>query len=83
MSKGDHKHYMEKKKFNEQPEAVMNTINGRIGGDDVLDNIFGLGSSDLFAKVQRIQYSSLVEPVFMQEELLQTGFQQLPIFLVR
>ena len=54
MSKGDHKHYMEKEIY-EQPEAVMNTINGRIGGDDVLDNIFGLGSSDLFAKVQRIQ----------------------------
>jgi glucosamine--fructose-6-phosphate aminotransferase (isomerizing) len=54
MSKGDHKHYMEKEIY-EQPEAVMNTINGRIGGDDVLDNIFGLGSSDLFAKVQRVQ----------------------------
>ena len=54
MSKGDHKHYMEKESY-EQHEAVMNTINGRFGGDDVLDNIFGLGSSDLFAKVQRIQ----------------------------
>ena len=27
----------------------------RIGGEDVLDNIFGLGSSDLFSKVKRIQ----------------------------
>ena len=54
MSKGDYKHYMEKEIY-EQPEAIMNTINGRIGGDDVLDNIFGLGSSDLFAEVKRIQ----------------------------
>ena len=54
MSKGDHKHYMEKEIY-EQPEAVSNTIDGRIGGEDVLDNIFGLGSSDLFSKVERIQ----------------------------
>ena len=43
------------KEIYEQPEAVMNTINGRVGGDDVLDNISGLGSSELFAKVKSIQ----------------------------
>ena len=32
-SKGDYKYYMEKKY--EQPEAVSNTIDGRIGGEDV------------------------------------------------
>ena len=53
-SKGDYRHYMEKEIY-EQPEAVSNTIDGRIGGEDVLDNIFGLGSSDLFSKVERIQ----------------------------
>ena len=53
-SKGDYRHYMEKEIY-EQPEAVSNTIDGRIGGEDVLDNIFGLGSSDLFTKVKRIQ----------------------------
>ncbi len=53
-SKGDYRHYMEKEIY-EQPEAVSNTIDGRIGGEDVLDNIFGLGSSDVFAKVKRIQ----------------------------
>jgi len=53
-SKGSFKHYMEKEIY-EQPEAVSNTIDGRIGGEDVLDNIFGLGSSDLFSQVQRIQ----------------------------
>ena len=53
-SKGEYRHYMEKEIY-EQPEAVSNTIDGRIGGEDVLDNIFGLGSSDLFSKVKRIQ----------------------------
>ena len=54
MSKGDYRHYMEKEIY-DQPEAIMNTINGRVGGDDVLDNVFGLGSTELFSKVKRIQ----------------------------
>ena len=53
-SKGDYRHYMEKEIY-EQPDAVSNTIDGIIGGEDVLDNIFGLGSSEVFAKVKRIQ----------------------------
>ena len=53
-SKGDYRHYMEKEIY-EQPEAIMNTINGRVGGDDVLDNVFGLGSTELFSNVKRIQ----------------------------
>ena len=53
-SKGEYKHYMEKEIY-EQPQAILNTIDGRVGGDDVLDNIFGLGSSDIFEKVKRIQ----------------------------
>ena len=53
-SKGEYKHFMEKEIY-EQPEAVSKTIDGRIGGEDVLDNIFGLGSSDLFSQVKRIQ----------------------------
>ena len=53
-SKGDYRHFMEKEIY-EQPEAILNTIDGRVGGDDVLDNIFGLGSSEVFEKVKRIQ----------------------------
>ena len=53
-SKGDYRHYMEKEIY-EQPEAVSKTIEGRIGGEDVLDNIFGLDSNALFSKVKRIQ----------------------------
>ena len=53
-SKGEFKHFMEKEIY-EQPQAILNTIDGRVGGDDVLDNIFGLGSSDILKKVKRIQ----------------------------
>ena len=53
-SKGEYRHFMEKEIY-EQPQAILNTIDGRVGGDDVLDNIFGLGSSDIFEKVKRIQ----------------------------
>ena len=53
-SKGEYKYFMEKEIY-EQPQAILNTIDGRVGGDDVLDNIFGLGSSDIFKKVKRIQ----------------------------
>ena len=53
-SKGEYKHFMEKEIY-EQPDAILNTIDGRVGGDDVLENIFGLGSSDIFQKVKRVQ----------------------------
>ncbi len=53
-SKGEYRHFMEKEIY-EQPEAILKTIDGRVGGDDVLDNIFGLGSSKMFEKVKRVQ----------------------------
>ncbi len=53
-SKGEYRHFMEKEIY-EQPEALLNTIDGRISGEDVLDNIFGLSSTELFKKVKRIQ----------------------------
>ena len=53
-SKGEYRHFMEKEIY-EQPDALLNTIDGRISGEDVLDNIFGLGSTELFEKVERIQ----------------------------
>ena len=56
-SKGDFNHFMEKEIY-EQPNAILNTLDGRVGGDDVLENIFGEGSTDLFAKVKRIQITA-------------------------
>ena len=53
-SKGEYHHFMEKEIY-EQPEAILKTIDGRVGGDDVLDNIFGLDSSEIFEKVKSVQ----------------------------
>ncbi len=55
VTKGKYSHFMEKEIY-EQPDAVANTINGKLGDEDVLDNIFGLGSSELFSKIKRIQF---------------------------
>ena len=55
VTKGEYSHFMEKEIY-EQPDAVANTINGKLGDDDVLDNIFGLGSSEIFSKIKRIQF---------------------------
>ena len=54
-TKGEYKHFMEKEIY-EQPDRIGNTINGRLGENDVLDNVFGLGSSDTFKNVKRIQF---------------------------
>ena len=55
VTKGEYSHFMEKEIY-EQPHAVANTINGKLGDEDVLDNIFGLGSTELFSKIKRIQF---------------------------
>jgi glucosamine--fructose-6-phosphate aminotransferase (isomerizing) len=55
VTKGEYSHFMEKEIY-EQPVAVANTINSKLGEDDVLDNIFGLGSSEVFSNIKRIQF---------------------------
>ena len=55
VTKGEYSHFMEKEIY-EQPNAVANTIDGKLGDNDVLDNIFGLGSSEVFSKIKRIQF---------------------------
>jgi len=55
VTKGEYSHFMEKEIY-EQPDAVANTIDGKLGDDDVLDNIFGIGSSEVFGKIKRIQF---------------------------
>jgi len=54
-TKGEYKHFMEKEIY-EQPDCIGNTINGRLGENDVLDNVFGLGSSNSFKDVKRVQF---------------------------
>ena len=54
MGKNGYRHFMEKEIY-EQPTAILNTLDGRIGGEDVLENIFGEGSSEFLSKAERIQ----------------------------
>ena len=54
-SKDGYKHFMEKEIY-EQPQAIANAIEGRTADGEVLDNIFGLGSSEAFKDVKRIQF---------------------------
>ena len=54
ISKGNYQHFMEKEIY-EQPDAILNTLDGRIGAEDVRDDIFGIDSSQVLGKVKRIQ----------------------------
>jgi glutamine---fructose-6-phosphate transaminase (isomerizing) len=52
--KGQYRHFM-LKEIHEQPQAVMNTLEGRLSNASVLDETFGNGAADLFKKVKHIQ----------------------------
>ena len=56
-SKGGFRHFMEKE-IHEQPQAILNAIDGRIGAEDVLDNIFGVNSNEVFSNVERVQIAA-------------------------
>ena len=51
---GTHRHFMHKEIF-EQPQAVVNTLDGRVHEDHVLISAFGYGAQEIFAKVERVQ----------------------------
>ena len=55
VTKNGYKHFMEKEIY-EQPEAISRAVEGRTTEGEVLDNIFGLGSSEAFKNVKRIQF---------------------------
>ena len=52
--KGQYRHFM-LKEIHEQPQAVMNTLEGRLNNASVLDETFGNGAAELFKKVKHIQ----------------------------
>lgn len=52
--KGQYRHFM-LKEIHEQPQAVMNTLEGRLSSTSVLDETFGNGAAELFKKVKHIQ----------------------------
>jgi len=51
--RGNFRHYMQKEIF-EQPEAVAETLEGRIAADHVLPNIFGVGADDILKQVEQV-----------------------------
>lgn len=53
VERGEYRHYMQKEIF-EQPRAVADTLEARIGPHGVLPNIFGVGGDELLAKVKGI-----------------------------
>ena len=53
VERGEYRHYMQKEIF-EQPRAVADTLESRLGPHGVLPNIFGVGGDELLANVQGI-----------------------------
>ncbi len=53
VQRGKYRHYMQKEIF-EQPAAVSETLEGRLGKDRVLANIFGVGTQEIFRKVRQV-----------------------------
>ncbi len=53
VERGQYRHYMLKEIF-EQPRAIIDTLDGRISTDKVLEECFGIGAKDIFDKVQEV-----------------------------
>jgi glucosamine--fructose-6-phosphate aminotransferase (isomerizing) len=52
--KGGYKHFM-LKEIHEQPQAIKDTLDGRISGNKVLEEAFGINSKDIFDRVKTVQ----------------------------
>jgi glutamine---fructose-6-phosphate transaminase (isomerizing) len=51
---GPYDHFMQKEIF-EQPQAIRDTLESRITTDSIVASTFGLGSNDVFKKVNQVQ----------------------------
>ncbi|PCJ47632.1 MAG: glutamine--fructose-6-phosphate transaminase (isomerizing) [Gammaproteobacteria bacterium] len=54
VDKGEYQHFMQKE-IHEQPEAIINTMEGRFTDQRVMDETFGLGAGEIFDKVKAVQ----------------------------
>jgi glucosamine--fructose-6-phosphate aminotransferase (isomerizing) len=54
VERGEYRHYMQKEIF-EQPEAIANTLEGRLGNGRVLEAAFGPAASSIFDGVKSVQ----------------------------
>jgi glucosamine--fructose-6-phosphate aminotransferase (isomerizing) len=53
VGRGHYRHYMQKEIF-EQPAAVAETLEGRVGNGRILPNIFGVGADELLKNVRQV-----------------------------
>lgn len=53
IDRGEYRHYMEKEIF-EQPQAISDTLEGRIANEKLLEQSFGVNASELFDKIKRV-----------------------------
>ncbi len=53
VQRGDYRHYMQKEIF-EQPQAVAETLEGRISARRILPNIFGVGAEEQLAAAKNV-----------------------------
>jgi glucosamine--fructose-6-phosphate aminotransferase (isomerizing) len=53
VQRGDYPHYMLKEIF-EQPQAVAETLEGRLGPHSVLPNIFGVGAEEILEQIKQV-----------------------------
>ena len=54
VERGEYAHYM-LKEIHEQPQAVSDTLEGRIANDRILPNIFGVDADALLQRVRHVQ----------------------------
>jgi glucosamine--fructose-6-phosphate aminotransferase (isomerizing) len=55
VERGEYRHYMQKEIF-EQPRAVADTLEGRLGPHGVLPNIFGVDGDAVLDKVKNVHF---------------------------
>ena len=53
VQRGEYEHYMLKEIY-EQPQAVAETLEGRIGPNRILPNIFGVGADEILQNVKNV-----------------------------
>ena len=53
VERGEYRHYM-LKEIHEQPQAIADTLEGRINGGHILTEIFGVGARELLGKTRNV-----------------------------
>jgi glucosamine--fructose-6-phosphate aminotransferase (isomerizing) len=82
VERGEYRHYMQKEIF-EQPRAVADTLESRLGANGVLPNVFGVGGDALLAKARGVHiiacgtsyHAGLVAKYWIEE------FARLPVMV--